>query len=325
MQRILEMLSGGETLTGEWMCGQLGITRAAVWKKIEGLREAGWEIESCGKRGYRLQAGDRLEPVLWQRNLKTRRYGQSGLTEVRFDPVCASTNLTAKQMALSGAADGSLALCERQTAGRGRLGRTWVSESGAGLWQSALLRPKLPPDQAPCLTFAAAMAMAQALESLGIRGVQIKWPNDLVLNGKKIAGILNEVSCDMDSVEYVVLGVGLNVARAAVPPELRESAGSLEDLGVPPLRRDILCAYLEKLEDLVVCLESRGMAGLMADYRAVSCTLGRQVRVVGPAGEFLGEAVDMDPAGALLVRDETGSLRRVMAGDVSVRGVMGYV
>ena len=155
--------------------------------------------------------------------------------------------------------------------------------------------------------------------------MRIKWPNDLVLDGKKIVGILNEVSCGMDSVEYVVLGVGLNVRRAAVPPELADSAGCLEDRGEPPKRREILCAYLERLEGLVRALEDRGMAALADDYRAYSCTLGRQVRVLSPAGAFTGVALDMDATGALLVQDMEGTVRRVLAGDVSVRGVMGYV
>ena len=322
MEKILEMLSSGEAKTGEWMSAQLGMTRTAVWKKIEALREDGWDIRSMGKRGYVLEAGDRLDPVLWQGKLKTRRYGRA---QVLFEETLESTNQSVKKMALSGAEDGSLALCEQQTAGKGRLGRTWVSEPGVGLWQSLLLRPGLPPDQAPALTFAAALAMARALENLGVDGVRIKWPNDLVRDGKKIAGILNEVSCDMDTMEYVVIGIGLNVRKGAVPPSLASSAGCLEDGGVPPLRRDILCGYLLEMEQQVSLLSRKGMGALMEMYREKSCTLGNPVRVVGTSFTFTGEALDMDPDGALLVKDETGTVRRVLAGDVSVRGVMGYV
>ena len=321
MERVLEILSQRETVSGEEMCCALSMTRAGVWKKIESLRQAGWDIRGEGRRGYRLIPGDRLEPVLWRKDLQTRWAGR-GICHYQRE--VTSTNRIARQMALENAPHGSLCLCESQTEGRGRMGRSWVSLPGTGLWQSVIIRPHLRPDQAPLLTYSAALAMARGVEQAGGPEVRIKWPNDLVAGGMKICGILNEVSADPDRIESVVLGVGLNVYRGAVPGELRGQAASLEDFGAPPLRRRILLCYLACLEEEVDRLEREGMAGLREAYRERSCTLGREVRVIGPES-FRGTAEDMDETGALLVRREDGLLIRVLAGDVSVRGVMGYV
>ena len=174
------------------------------------------------------------------------------------------------------------------------------------------------------MTLACAIAMAEALGKLGVDCVRIKWPNDLILHGKKICGILNEVSCDMDRIEYLVLGVGLNVHRGSVPDELKEKAGCIADFTPPPRRRDILCAYLLEMEQLLARIERDGYAGMEKKYREHSCTLGKRVQVIG-AETFEGTAVDLDDRGALLVEDDDHLVHQVLAGDVSVRGVMGYV
>lgn len=321
MNHILEMLCSGDYVSGEEMSRKLNMTRAAVWKRIEALREEGWDIESGGKKGYHLDAGDRIDPVLWENGLQTYELGRQ---TNRYAYSLDSTNRQVKQMAIEGCAHGSLSLCEEQTAGRGRLGRNWFSGPGVGLWHSLLLRPRLKPSEAPLVTFACACAMAEALEKLGVKGVCIKWPNDLILQGKKICGILNEVSCDMDQIEYLVLGVGLNVRKGAVPEALAEKAGCIEDFYDPPLRRTILSAYLLEMERIMKRIEETGFDGLEQEYRVRSCTLGRKVQVIGTQ-TFEGTARDMDAAGALLVEDDQGVLHRVLAGDVSVRGVMGYV
>ena len=321
MQRILSMLSRNGIMTGEEIAGELGLTRAAVWKKIEALRSEGWEIRSLGKKGYCLEAGDRIDPVLWQDLLTTRSLGRG---EVLFARQMDSTNRAAKQLAAGGAPDGSLCLCEEQTAGRGRMDRTWVSHPGCGLWQSLVLRPSLPPANAAWITLAAALAMAGAVEeTCGVSPV-IKWPNDLVLGGKKICGILTEMAADPDRVEYVVPGVGLNVRWDAVPKELEGQAGCVEEFAEPAPRRVILAAYLAQMEALLGVLTTEGLSGIMPQYTARSCTLGRPVRVIGHE-TFEGVAETMDAEGALIVRRSDGTAVRVLAGDVSVRGVMGYV
>ncbi|MBR6028844.1 MAG: biotin--[Clostridia bacterium] len=321
MASVLDLLIPDEYVSGEAVSQRLGLSRAAVWKQIESLRGEGWIIESGGKRGYRLVSGDSLKPRFWQQGLTTHALG---LGAVEYAETLTSTNTVLKRMALEGAPHGSLALCERQTAGRGRMGREWVSEKGVGLWVSVLLRPTLHPAQAPLLTFAAALAMRQAvLESCGL-DCGIKWPNDLVAGGKKVCGILLEVSAEPDRLEYVVAGTGLNVLRGAVPPGLEAQAASVEDFVPLPRRRDILTRYLAALEIFTSAVESTGFAGIEAAYREASATLGRPVRVSGVV-ELTGVAEALDASGALLVRDGDGQLHRVLAGDVSVRGLMGYV
>lgn len=321
MNTVLKMLCESEYVSGESISARLGITRAAVWKKITALRESGWEIESAGKRGYRLIPGDRLEPVLWEEKLISARYGH-GIN--RFEETVDSTNTQVKQMAVAGAPDGSLCLCECQTAGKGRLGRRWNSPAGQGLYVSVMLRPALSPAQAPLITLCAAMAMNQAVrETCGIDS-GIKWPNDLVYQGKKLCGILLEISADPDRIEYVVIGTGLNIRKGAYPPELAHQAASLEEFTEAPFRRDILVHYLAALEGLIQRLEKDGFSAFEEDYRRHSCTLGHKVHVSG-AVDLTGTAEAIDESGALMVRTEDGQLHRVLSGDVSVRGLMGYV
>ena len=322
MNDILAMLSGGDYVSGEKISQELGISRAAVWKRIAQLREDGWQIEAAGRRGYRLVPGDSLNPIFWTSHLTTRYIGRS---INHYDHTITSSNTLVKQMAVQGAPSGSLCLCECQTAGKGRLGRAWTVPAGQGLLMSVLLRPKLPPKNAPLITLATAMAMAHAVrETTGI-DAQIKWPNDLVFSGKKLCGILLEISADLDQIEYVVVGTGLNVLHGAYPPELADRAAALEEFATPPMRRDIVVHYLKALEDNVTLLEEHGFPGIQEQYRRHCCTLGSKVHVIGTEIDFIGTAEDIDETGALLVRDEGGVLRRVLSGDVSVRGVMGYV
>ena len=254
MRDILEMLAGGDFVSGEKISAELGISRAAVWKRVEALRAQGYAIESAGRRGYRLVPGDALDPSLWKGALTTRELGRG---EVRYQAEVSSTNTVLKEMAVGGAPQGSLCLCDRQTAGRGRLGRQWISPAGQGLWCSTLLRPRLKPEDAPFITFCTAMALAEAIDRLCGTQARIKWPNDVVIQGKKCCGILLEMAADPDRLEYVVVGTGVNLQPGAYPPELKDRAISLAELtDRPPLRREMLCAYLAALEPLVDTLEA---------------------------------------------------------------------
>ena len=318
---LLYLMPPGQFISGEALSALMGISRAAVWKKIEALRDAGFDIESGGRRGYRLNPGDGLHPALWQPRLETEALGRG---TVLYQETLDSTNAQLRRLAAEGAPHGSLCLCEQQTAGRGRLGRSWHSPAGAGLWQSVLLRPALSPVQAQLLTLCAALAMTRAVTALTGLPVGVKWPNDLLLHGKKICGILLELSTEMDAIGHVIVGVGLNVHPRAVPEALRGQAAALGDEVTPPPRRDILLRYLAELEVLVEQVTAKGYPGIAAEYEASCLTLGRPVRVTGGT-DMSGTAEAVDEDGALLVRTEDGALRRVLAGDVSVRGLMGYV
>ncbi len=322
MRSIIEILSDGQYVSGEEISRELGISRAAVWKRIGVLKEQGWQIESGGKRGYRLESGDSLAAELWTGKLTTKIMGRG---ENRCLEVTDSTNVQVKQMAIAGAPGGSLCVAECQTAGKGRLGRQWNSPAGQGLWISLLLRPKLTPAHAPLITLCTAMAMSRAVRETTGAKCDIKWPNDLVYQGKKICGILLELGADPDTIEYVVVGTGLNVRKGAYPPELAERATSIEEFAEVPKRREIIVHYLAAMEDLIGRLEEGGFSAIMEEYRQNSCTLGSRVHVSGSV-DFTGVAEAIDETGALFVRDDAdGQLRRVLSGDVSVRGVMGYV
>ncbi len=261
-----------------------------------------------------------LSPASWTPLLQTRALGRS---INHYEHTLTSTNLVLKDMARQGAPHGSLCLCEMQTAGRGRMDRQWSSPEGQGVWLSVLLRPNLPPENAPLITFCCALAMVKAVRQVTGLDAQIKWPNDLVLQGKKLCGILLEMVFDAQGFA-VVAGTGLNVRKGAYPPELADRATSMEEWAVIPDRGAIVAAYLTALEEYLSAIEQGGFSAIRADLRRACITLGSQVHVLGTDDTFTGVAEDIDETGALLVR-AGGELRRVLAGDVSVRGVMGYV
>ena len=261
-----------------------------------------------------------LHPDSWTSLLSTRALGRA---INHFEHTLTSTNLVLKDMARQGAPHGCTCLCEMQTAGRGRMDRTWSSPEGQGVWLSVLLRPKMQAEDAPLITFCCALAMAKAVRRVTALDAQIKWPNDLVLHGKKLCGILLEMVFDGQGYA-VVAGTGLNVREGAYPPELAQRATSIAEWADVPDRGAIIAAYLDALEEAVSALEERGFAGIAAEFRRACITLGSQVHVLGTDEQFTGVAEDIDDTGALLVRVD-GELRRVLAGDVSVRGVMGYV
>ncbi len=324
MDDLLQMLAADDYVSGEELSRRLSITRAAVWKRMEVLRENGFMIESAGKKGYHLVwPEDCLHPVFVKKGLDTKWAGQPPML---YSDSMTSTNVMLKQAAENGAAHGTVALCEEQTAGRGRRGRGWVSPKGQGLWVSLLIRPALSPNRAQLITFAAAIAMAEAVEKETGLDIQVKWPNDLTLKGKKVCGILLELSGDVETISYVVVGTGLNVGREAYPPELSNSATSLQAvLGRSVDRAPILRSYLAAIEHHMDSLSLYGLKGILQAYEKKSCTLHQTVRVTGGAEEFSGIATGLDENGALLVKLEDGTIRCVLAGDVSVRGVMGYV
>lgn len=264
---------------------------------------------------------DPLDASAWAPLLTTHSLGR-GVNCVL--PQADSTNTVLRQLARQGVPHGSLCIADMQTAGKGRLGRSWHSPAGQGLWLSVLVRPILRPEDAPLITLCAAMAMARAVQEVSGLPARIKWPNDLVCHGKKICGILLEISATTDGITHVIIGTGLNVRRSAYPSDLAHQAASLEDFTAPPARADLLVHYLAALEESLLRLESGGFEAIAQEYREACCTLGSRVRVSGGM-DLTGEAIDIDHTGALLIRTENGEVHRVLAGDVSVRGVMGYV
>ena len=316
---VLELLrAAGGYISGEKMAETLGVTRAAVWKKIAALRDAGYDISSAPRSGYVLRsAPDRLIETEISQDLKTALVGRKVIC---YD-VVDSTNLVLKNLAREGAEDGTVVVADSQGTGRGRMERAFFSPPGKGIWVSILLRPTFLPQDAPKCTLMAAVAVARAMEAFGLRA-EIKWPNDILHDGRKLVGILTEMSAEMDRVNYVVIGIGINVniAPEDFPAELRAIATSLMQMkGAPLPRVAFLQELLRVLDDLYASVQHEGFAPVLAAWREYAVTLGQEVRVIGPAGEeFEGVAADIDAEGALLV-DTVEGRRRVLAGDVSIR------
>ena len=301
-------------VSGEAISGKLGFSRAAVWKHVNSLRAQGYRIDALPARGYRLVAiPDRLGALEVGPLLNTHDLGQT----LHCVDELPSTNDRAKELAEEGAAHGEVVIAESQTAGRGRRGRTWSSPAGRNLYLSVILRPQLPPQRAPELTLVASIAACDACRQAGVEAA-IKWPNDVMVDDRKVAGILTELSAESDAVHWVVLGIGvnLNAAAADFPGELEDVATSLAiERGQPVPRALFAAALLSTLEQWLDLHAADGFGPIREAWRARSCTLGREVRVDADGGEVAGVAEDIDEAGALLVRTGSGLLRCV-AGDV---------
>jgi BirA family biotin operon repressor/biotin-[acetyl-CoA-carboxylase] ligase len=310
------LAEGGEDFTsGEALSSKLGLSRTAVWKRVEALRGKGYRIEASPARGYRLvEVPDRLTELELSPLLSTHDLGHI----IHSHDTLPSTNERAFRLAQEGAEHGELVVADQQTAGKGRRGRVWTSPPGLNLYFSAILRPDMPPRSAPELTLVAAVALTEVLREAGAEAA-IKWPNDVQINGRKVAGILTELSASPDQVHFVVLGVGvnLNAQPEHFPEELRSQATSLAQARGQRVPRALFAANLwNRLEEWLDLHLETGFGAVRQRWKELSSTLGQDVWVRTDHHEFRGHAEDIDEAGALLVRVEGGGLERVLAGDV---------
>ena len=323
--KLLRAQEDGTYLSGEELSRALHITRAAVWKEIQALRGEGYEIESKTRRGYRLRAApEAVTPEALAARIDTKTVGRRILCFDALD----STNTYAKKAAQEGAADGLVVIAAEQTGGRGRLGRAFHSPK-KGLYLTALLRPDLPGAAVMPVTALAAVAATAAVErTCGLRP-GIKWTNDLVLGGRKLAGILTELGLEGESgrVQYIAVGVGVNVNEDAAdfPPELAPIATSLAlETGAPVSRLALAAALIEELDKAYAALGG-DLGVYRRAYRENCVTLGREVRILGGGAERRGLAEDVDEDFGLIVRRTDGARETVRSGEVSVRGLYGYV
>ena len=327
-QKILALLkqSGGDYLSGEAMSRALGISRAAVWKGVDSLRQEGYRIDSVTNRGYRLTfSPDRLTAGEITPHWKG---GVVGSHLICLDTV-DSTNNYAKTLAMSGAPEGTVVVANHQTGGRGRMGRAFQSPENMGVYVTALLRPNLAPAQALNLTAYVAVAVCDGLEAAcGIRP-SIKWTNDIILQDRKLCGILTEMGIEGESgaLQYVVTGIGVNCAQQEedFAPEVRPVAISLaQALGRTVDRGRITGELINALDHMYAAWQS-DKAGYLARYRQDCITLGREIRLITPAGERQAYAEDIDDDFGLVVRYPDGQRETITSGEVSVRGLCGYV
>ena len=318
--RILKLLrqQSQDYLSGEEISRQLAVSRTAVWKHIQELKNHGYEIEAHPRKGYRLKSRpDLLLPEEIRAGLATQLLGKQ---IVHFYDT-SSTNNEAKRLAADDAVEGTIVVSEAQTLGRGRLNRGWFSPPGGGVWVSIILRPPFPPQEAPKCTLMAAVATVEAIREASGLNCGIKWPNDILWQGRKLVGILTEMSAEMDAINFVVLGIGINVSlqESDFPEELRNIGASVSMGAEREVSRvEVLQKLLERLEYWYQVVKQEGFEPVLEAWRRESVTLGQPVRVLAGEETYDGVAEELAEDGSLLVRTENG-LRRVLAGDVSLR------
>ncbi len=319
-KKVLEALRrcGDDGVSGQAISRRLGVSRTAVWKSVEVLRAMGFHIDSQPGRGYRLRRGPRrlVGPDI-EVGLGTLVVGRSVLS---FD-VVSSTIDVASALSREGAVEGTVVVAEAQTGGRGRLGRTWSSPADVGIWTSIILRPSIPPRDAPKLTLLVAVSVARVLgECYGIPA-QIKWPNDVVVHRRKICGALTELVAEQDAVKYIIASFRLNVNQtsARFPADVRELATSMRiETGKKFERPDVFRTLLRELDNQYQDFREHGSVNIIRQWRERSCTLGRHVKVQLREDIVEGTARDLDDDGSLLVEVGNGKLRSIAYGDVTI-------
>lgn len=308
-------------VSGAQLAEQLEISRAAIWSRIEELRQVGYEIEAGPHFGYRLVSSP---DALHADDLLARLAGTLAPPkiigrDIRVFKETTSTNDVIEKLARDGVKEGVVVFAESQTKGRGRLGRKWISPAHKGLWFSILLRPNLNPQETTQLTVASATALRRAIISETNLRPEIKWPNDILIGGKKVVGILTEMSAELDRVQYVILGIGVDVNLGAgdFPAELRKIATSLKIASGASVDRAELAAVIMRELDADYARVVGGQFAAVADEWEAQCaTLGRNVTVHMGERRIQGRAESLDDDGTLLVRTQHGRLERIIGGDV---------
>lgn len=309
----------GDWISGEMISSELSVSRAAISKHIRSLREDGYRIESAPRKGYLLrQTSSLLLTHEISDGLDTKLFGQKDIVHFRETD---STNRQARELAAGGAAEGTVVIAETQTHGRGRKGRQWFSPAGTGIYASLIIRPKISPGQAPRITLMTAVAIAEALLALLPLNVRIKWPNDILVGGRKLAGILTEISTDMDVVDYIIVGLGMNVNTTfeSSPAEVKTAATSiLTETGNAFPRINLIRACLRCFEECYEKFKNDDFEPIMQRWKELSDIIGQKIRVGMIDRTLIGDVVDVDDDGVLILKDGQDQLHRIFSGDVSL-------
>ena len=321
---ILKILrETGDYVSGQEICEKLGVSRTAVWKVIRQLQEEGYQVDAARSRGYRIIDGpDVMTAEEVESLLDTEWAGKP----VVYYPETDSTNIRIRHLGDEGAPHGTLAVADRQTAGRGRRGRTWESPGGSCIYMSILLRPDLAPEKAPMLTLVMACGVAEGIMDCADVKVQIKWPNVIIVSGKKLRGILTEMSTQVDYINHVTVGVGINVNVQNFPEEIQTATSLLSETGTQTKRAPVIAAVMKHFEEnYKIFMQTEDMSGLMKKYSSLLVNQGREVLILEKDAEYKAYAEGINQKGELVVRREDGTVENICAGEVSVRGVYGYV
>lgn len=324
-EEILRLLRSADGyISGQELCNRFGVSRTAVWKAINQLKEAGYEIEAQQNKGYKLMAAPDL---MTEAEIKSLMHTDWVAKEVLYFDTIDSTNIKAQELAEKGYLSGTLVVADKQESGKGRRGRSWVSPSGTGIFMTLMLKPDINPNNASMLTLVAALAVAKAITSVTGEEALIKWPNDIVVNGKKVCGILTEMNAQFDYINHIVVGIGINVHNESFPEEISQMASSLmiEAGGKRFHRAQIIAetmSYFEQYYDTF--LKTQDLSALVREYDELLVNRNKSVRVLDPKEPFDGKAMGITPKGELIV-DTWESRKLVSSGEVSVRGIYGYV
>ncbi len=324
-EEILRLLRSADGyISGQELCKRFGVSRTAVWKAINQLKEAGYEIEAQQNKGYKLMAAPDL---MTEAEIKSLMHTEWVAKEVLYFDTIDSTNTKAQELAEKGYPSGTLVVADKQESGKGRRGRSWVSPSGTGIFMTLMIKPDINPNNASMLTLVAALAVAKAITSVTGEEAMIKWPNDIVVNGKKVCGILTEMNAQFDYINHIVVGIGINVHNESFPEEISQMASSLmiEAGGKRFHRAQIIAetmSYFEQYYDTF--LKTQDLSALVREYDKLLVNRNKSVRVLDPKEPFDGKAMGITPKGELIV-DTWESRKLVSSGEVSVRGIYGYV
>jgi BirA family transcriptional regulator, biotin operon repressor / biotin---[acetyl-CoA-carboxylase] ligase len=309
----------GEFLSGQALADIAGCSRTAVWKHIEDLRKEGFEFEAVKKRGYRIvKVPDRVSGEEINPGLKTRSIGKV----IKYIESVPSTQKIAHTLAQEGAEEGTTVIAEEQTEGRGRLLRSWYSPKGTGIWMSIILRPQLPPQRAPQFTLIAAVAVVQAIEEVCGLSPEIKWPNDILLNGRKVTGILTELQAEADKINSIIIGIGMNVNQSAAdfPEELKSLASSLALEKEEKISRvKLIQKVMEKLELYYNLYMEKGFTPLKLLWESYAISIGRQITARTITGSIHGKALGINDDGVLMIEDGEGTIHEVYSADIELR------
>ena len=322
---ILRLLKERDNyISGQQLCDDFHVSRTAVWKVMEQLKKEGYQIEAVRNKGYRLiDSPDVMSQAEIDSLMKTEWAGRHTVYYDETD----STNNRAKDAGEKGAEHGTLFVADRQIAGKGRRGRAWESPAGSSIYMTILLYPRISPMKAPQLTLLMAIAVAEGIRQVTGLDTGIKWPNDIVRNGKKICGILTEMSTEIDDINYVVIGVGINVNQETFPQDIQNTATSLKlELGRNVKRSELIAAIMEQFEKCYeTFLQTEDLSGVKEQYNSLLVNKDQDVKVLEPGNEYEAHALGINETGELLVRLPDGQEKVIYAGEVSVRGVYGYV
>lgn len=319
-EKIIQLFTenSNEYLSGQFLSDELGISRTAIWKYMKELQDEGIEVEAVRKVGYKIIGkSDRLTPTDIQLGLETKKFGRN----VVYHEETNSTQTIANELVLNDAPEGTIVLAERQLLGRGRLQRNWLTSDGKAIAMSVILRPAISPRVAPQLTLLTAVVIASAIEKVTGLHPNIKWPNDILINNKKVCGILTEMQGDADCIKSVVIGIGINVNQVEedYPLELSDIATSLRiEKGQTFMRANLIQAILAEFEKFYEIFLEKGFKPIKILWESYAISLGKQIKATTLTEEIVGNAIGITDEGQLLIEDHLGNVHTIYSADISI-------